>query len=1336
MRTLSILLFSTFLLAACGGGGGGTTAPKIDPACDIGRNAALRGTIGAAGTPCADLLIVDDTMIRAAASTNSEVGGDGTFNFEPEDAYTTHTEGTYDFTQIYTGNVTDLSSLFLGALNFNQDIGGWDTSSVTNMNQMFAAARSFNQDIGGWNTSSVTDMAGMFNSANQFNYDIGDWDVSSVTNMAGMFNATIFNYDIGKWDVSYVTNMAAMFSGAGYFNQDIGDWDVASVTNMSNMFYNAQNFNHDIGRWDVSSVTDMSNMFNSTIFNYDIGRWDVLSVTNMERMFASAKYFNQDISDWDVSSVTNMKEMFRDADFFDRDLSGWTVCQVTEYADFATSIIRVFAASKMPHFGLDCDPISACDMGLNPNIKGTIGPDGTVCAGLLIVDNDMIRAAASNVSGQGTGGDNSFDFKPEDSYTTHTEGIYNFAQIYTGNVTDFSGIFFGADLGGSGIQNKIQSQGRDIGNWDTSGAINMSGMFQESQGLNQNINNWDVSNVTNMSHMFNNSHDFSQSVNYWNTSSVTNMDSMFNGATTFNGDLRDWDTSSVTTMNSMFNGATDFNGDLSGWTVCQVNHYESFATGSGIDGADNKLPGLGISCNMIPCSTHFHPDLTGTVGTAGPCAGLLIVDDTMIRAAASRLIGGDQTFDFKPGDSYTTHTEGTYDFTQIYTGNVTNFASLFIGASNFNQDISGWETSSVENMAYMFSSATAFTQDISGWDTSSVENMGQMFLRASAFDQPIGRWDTSNVTDMNNMFYKATNFNQDLNGWDTSKVTSMTGMFTDATSFNGDIGRWDTSNVKYMSYMFSGATNFNYDLSGWHVCQITAPGNYADFATASGIAGTDKVPRFGVSCDIFACDISLNPKAKGSVGTAGLCEGLLIVDDTMIRAAGSYTVNKGDRSFNFKPEDSYTMHTEGTYNFTQIYTGNVTDFSFLFAFTSFNKDISGWDVSNATDMSWMFENADSFNRDISSWDVSNATNMNRMFFGATAFNKDISAWTEHVCGRGVGNDAFAFFSPIYRTNKVPNFGACPASAAASAAVAPLSEPVTLPAEPSVAASSIDQSVSAGVLASVLNQHAAPASGSNPGAAALDWYTLGFNQSNSTEVLSGTGSFVYGMIGNQISQSDAHTFGYALGLEQGAWDYSSESDVTKTGLSAAVYGGRTLRSSTLQGSAMLTTFQNQHTHKDTDAEATSSSNRIMLSGIISGNHKMSSGAILSPYAEATYATETIGSYSYDDSTTTYEGTSADVGTISLGVQYTTAPIEGLGTFHIRSEFGGTFGTDTIALSEDDKLYTPHDAPTGEINLGWTSTAGGDIQSRVDLTIGQIGNEDREEIKLDGTFNRQF
>ncbi|MDB2495152.1 BspA family leucine-rich repeat surface protein, partial [Flavobacteriaceae bacterium] len=70
---------------------------------------------------------------------------------------------------------------------------------------------------------------------------------------------------------------------------------------------------------------------------------------------------------------------------------------------------------------------------------------------------------------------------------------------------------------------------------------------------------------------------------------------------------------------------------------------------------------------------------------------------------------------------------------------------------------------------------------------------------------------------------------------------------------------------------------------------------------------------------------------------------------------------------------------------------NVTDMSYMFSVTYFNKDISSWDVSNVTDMSYMFYTS-SFNQDISSWDVSNVISMEGMFKDSTIFNQDISSW--------------------------------------------------------------------------------------------------------------------------------------------------------------------------------------------------------------------------------------------------------------------------------------------------------------------------------------------------------
>ena len=61
----------------------------------------------------------------------------------------------------------------------------------------------------------------------------------------------------------------------------------------------------------------------------------------------------------------------------------------------------------------------------------------------------------------------------------------------------------------------------------------------------------------------------------------------------------------------------------------------------------------------------------------------------------------------------------------------------------------------------------------------------------------------------------------------------------------------------------------------------------------------------------------------------------------------------------------------------------------LFYYSEFNGDISKWEISNVTNMEWMFSGAKKFNGDISNWDISKVTDMTRLFNGATIFNQDI-----------------------------------------------------------------------------------------------------------------------------------------------------------------------------------------------------------------------------------------------------------------------------------------------------------------------------------------------------------
>ena len=56
--------------------------------------------------------------------------------------------------------------------------------------------------------------------------------------------------------------------------------------------------------------------------------------------------------------------------------------------------------------------------------------------------------------------------------------------------------------------------------------------------------------------------------------------------------------------------------------------------------------------------------------------------------------------------------------------------------------------------------------------------------------------------------------------------------------------------------------------------------------------------------------------------------------------------------------------------------------------TSFNQNISSWNVSAVTNMKEMFEVATSFNQDLSTWDVSNVTNFDGMFRNASSLSDE------------------------------------------------------------------------------------------------------------------------------------------------------------------------------------------------------------------------------------------------------------------------------------------------------------------------------------------------------------
>lgn len=84
--------------------------------------------------------------------------------------------------------------------------------------------------------------------------------------------------------------------------------------------------------------------------------------------------------------------------------------------------------------------------------------------------------------------------------------------------------------------------------------------------------------------------------------------------------------------------------------------------------------------------------------------------------------------------------------------NITSISKLFYNCSNFNQDITNWNTTNIENMEGLFENATSFIQNISSWDFSAcinsnrLDNFNKMFLNSGISNKLIY---SSNIINQN-----------------------------------------------------------------------------------------------------------------------------------------------------------------------------------------------------------------------------------------------------------------------------------------------------------------------------------------------------------------------------------------------------------------------------------------------------------------------------------------------------------------------------------------------------------------------------------------------------------
>ena len=754
-----------------------------------------------------------------------------------------------------TSSILSFDNMFKNASNFNQSLNNWNTSKVTGMVSMFAGASSFNSSINNWNTSNVTDVREMFYNASSFNQDISGWSVLNVTNANYIFcdsplsditnelkrpNITYIGYIsscalsapaptqaapapaapapattapattiptpdqsapssttpsssnfmvINISTISPGQTMELPFDGITSLNINWGDGLISTYTtppshnyNNSGLYkieiggaasrygtlerqYSGVNLISSVSQWGTLGLSSLSGAFLNAITLVEVPDTIPLSITDMSVMFAYASSFNHNISNWDVSNVTNMYAMFSGASNFNQNISNWDVSNVT-------TMFAMFSGTS----------------NFNQNIS----------------------------------------------------------KWDVSNVLDMTGMFTSAFM-----------FNQDLSNWNVSSVSSMDSMFRETTLFNNNNQplTWgSTSNVRNMDSMFYGALSFNQDISKWKTSGVTNMNSMFYTASLFNQDISDWTVLNVTNADYIFcNSPLSTLINASKRPVITYQGYISSCKQSAAGGLDQEQR-----------ATAPAPTPT-IIPTPVPVQVPMIIQiETTPSNKIMSLPFGDFNVDVNWGDgtieSFTTGTI-SHEYTQnnTYTITISGTAKLFgayggyIG-NNLITEVTQWGDlgiislqyaflnatqlisvpanipNTVINTSFMFFGASNFNQDISSWNTSNVTNMSDMFNGASIFNKDISSWNTSNVTNMSYMFYQASEFNQDISSWNTLNVRNMNSMFHEATNFNNfnkSIDTWGTKlgNVLYMSNMFSQAVSFNQNISSWACFNVTNASN-------------------------------------------------------------------------------------------------------------------------------------------------------------------------------------------------------------------------------------------------------------------------------------------------------------------------------------------------------------------------------------------------------------------------------------------------------------------------------------------------------------------------------
>lgn len=537
----------------------------------------------------------------------------------------------------------------------------------------------------------------------------------------------------------------------------------------------------------------------------------------------------------------------------------------------------------------------------------------------------------------------------------------------------------------------------NVSGWSTysPAPCSLNGMFDGCDNLTSiDMSDWDM-NVSDVSYLFSGLTNLETlDMSGWTSSSLTNMEGMLAGCENLTSlNLAGMTTKKVTNMSHLFEGCSSLPSiDLSTLDTTKVETMESIFEGCSsateivlgkrfkTDNVENlasafkdcsSLTGLDITRWRTPKMTDMSHMFDGcsdleTITTTVAFSTVEVADRTSsIFAGCENLVGGNGT-QWDPreiGISYAKLDGGEYNpgyFTEGVMGSddpTTNFALygndsdgyvwLFFNGDEDTMPLN--HTTAPDGIARDYVPDTFYEDITTVEDWETVKSESQWIARKSVyvdFGLELGNMITLGET-ASNMFNEFRDLKALLNlpNIDTSEVTDMSWMFNGCSALEElDATMFDTANVRDMSYMFAGTKLLTeLDVSNFDTSKVTD--------MTSMFSGCENVSKLDLSR--FNTD-----KLTACAGMFFWCHEL---DDLSLPVLAS-TKNK---------VTNLTHMFDGCYLLEAL-------------------DLSKWDTTGVTDMSYMFSECRKLAELNQSFDTRSCTNFVGMFHETAFTTLDIS----------------------------------------------------------------------------------------------------------------------------------------------------------------------------------------------------------------------------------------------------------------------------------------------------------------------------------------------------------